>query len=226
MSYISGTSCQDYYPSGSVLEDMFCAGDEDGGRDACNGDSGGPLVKQVNGTGVVLGVVSWGDGCGRADKPGVYSSVQYHYDWIRKTVCDDPEVDDSTRLCSSEPSLSLTEAPPAVPSSKPSAAPSSFPFSTPSSRPSAAPFSFPFSSSTPTATSVPTFTSTLTLQPSTTSPTHALTLAPTSTSSSLPSSGAVSRSSSGGSVLDGAVDDPSLDDGKKVKGDKKKKGDN
>jgi hypothetical protein len=157
MPYISGTSCQEYYPSGNVLEDMFCAGDEDGGRDACSGDSGGPLVKQVDGTAVVLGVVSWGEGCGKADKPGVYTSVQYHYDWIRNTVCDDPNVHDSTRLCSDEPSLSLTTALSAVPTSKasdaPSSAPSRTPYLLPSSKPSAAPSSFPFSTSPSTSTS-------------------------------------------------------------------------
>jgi secreted trypsin-like serine protease len=188
MPYISGASCQDYYPDGDVLEDMFCAGDKDGGRDACSGDSGGPLIKQVDGTSVVLGLVSWGDGCGRADKPGVYTSVQYHYDWIRNTVCDDPNVDISTRLCSDEPSLSRTTASSTVPSSRPSAAPSSAPsrtpssslLSTPSSRPSAAPSWAPSSFLLYTPTSVPTSMSTLTMQPTTASPTRALTLEPTS----------------------------------------------
>lgn len=214
-AYISGASCQDYYPDGDVLEDMFCAGDEDGGRDACSGDSGGPLIKQVNGTSVVLGLVSWGDGCGKADKPGVYTSVQYHYDWIRKTVCDDPAVADSTRLCSDEPSLSLTKAATAVPYLKPSTAPSSAPSGTPSSLLFATP------------TSVPTVTSTLTLQPSTTSPTRGLTLASSSTPSSLPSSGGVSRSSSEASaVTDSVANDSSSVDSKGRIGDKRKRGSN
>jgi hypothetical protein len=229
MPYISGTSCQEYYPDGDVLEDMFCAGDEDGGRDACSGDSGGPLIKQVDGTSVILGLVSWGDGCGEADKPGVYTSVQYHFDWIQNTVCDDPNVDDSTRLCSSEPSLSLTTASSTVPSSKPSAAPSSapsrMPSSPPSSKPSATPSSVP-SSFLSTPTPVPTSISTSTLQPSTTSPTRALTLTPTSTSSSFPSSGAVSRSSSEGSVIDGVADNSSSGDSKGRSGYKRKRGSN
>jgi hypothetical protein len=193
MAYISSASCQDYYPDGDVLEDMFCAGDEDGGRDACSGDSGGPLVKQVDGTNVVLGLVSWGDGCGRADKPGVYTSVQYHYDWIRSTVCDDPNVDILTRLCFDEPSLSRMTASSTVPSSIPSAAPSGTPssplLSTPSLEPSAAPSWAPTPSSKPSAapsgapssspTSVPTSIPTLTMQPTTASPTRGLTLGPT-----------------------------------------------
>ncbi|MET9778149.1 serine protease [Streptomyces sp. NPDC006367] len=69
------TKCERAYPGGGdgryLADSMLCAGEETGGRDACQGDSGGPLVAQ----GRLIGLVSWGDGCGRAGSPGVYTRV-------------------------------------------------------------------------------------------------------------------------------------------------------
>ncbi|MFC0431136.1 trypsin-like serine protease [Kutzneria buriramensis] len=50
---------------------MVCAGYQQGGVDTCQGDSGGPL--EING--VLVGITSFGDGCARPGKYGVYTRV-------------------------------------------------------------------------------------------------------------------------------------------------------
>ncbi|MCT4642095.1 MAG: serine protease [Bacteriovoracaceae bacterium] len=72
---------------GRVDESMLAAGLDEGGKDACQGDSGGPMtVIGANGEQVLVGVVSWGRGCARKDKYGIYSKVSYGNKWITKTM--------------------------------------------------------------------------------------------------------------------------------------------
>ena len=50
-----------------MTERMFCAGKEAGGVDSCQGDSGGTIGIDdwLNRQFTLVGVVSWGNGCGR-----------------------------------------------------------------------------------------------------------------------------------------------------------------
>ncbi|XP_028179310.1 protein masquerade, partial [Ostrinia furnacalis] len=63
----------------------FCAGGEEG-NDACQGDGGGPLVCQDDGFYELVGLVSWGFGCGRRDVPGVYVKVSSFIGWINQII--------------------------------------------------------------------------------------------------------------------------------------------
>ncbi len=47
-------------------------------QDACQGDSGGPLTRR----GVLVGLVSGGEGCGLAGRPALYTNVAFYADWI------------------------------------------------------------------------------------------------------------------------------------------------
>ncbi len=72
---------------GKIADSMMCAGLKAGGRDSCQGDSGGPMiVRAKGGTPYVIGVVSWGIGCAKPNKYGVYSKVNYVSDWIKEVT--------------------------------------------------------------------------------------------------------------------------------------------
>nr|XP_037291013.1 prothrombin-like [Rhipicephalus microplus] len=70
-----------------VTDNMFCAGyAQEIVGDACQGDSGSPFVVWRKNRWYVVGIVSWGVGCGRKGNYGYYTKVTNYHDWIREKI--------------------------------------------------------------------------------------------------------------------------------------------
>lgn len=76
-----------------LTQNMICAGETNGERDACNGDSGGPLFVKTGNDITQVGIVSWGEGpmdegaaCGHENAYGVYTRLGNYKDWVASTI--------------------------------------------------------------------------------------------------------------------------------------------
>ena len=85
---VSHQECKENYTASNeyVGPNEFCAGKP--GIDSCQGDSGGPVVwtDGPERRAIVVGVVSWGIGCGSPGFAGVYAGVAYYLNWIKSVT--------------------------------------------------------------------------------------------------------------------------------------------
>ncbi|XP_066502418.1 enteropeptidase [Hoplias malabaricus] len=79
---LDNSVCDQWLVEYNITKNMLCAGYADGGIDSCKGDSGGPLMCEEAGHWVLVGVTSFGVGCGQPKKPGVYVLVSEFMNWI------------------------------------------------------------------------------------------------------------------------------------------------
>ncbi|KAI2804691.1 hypothetical protein BLOT_003679 [Blomia tropicalis] len=83
--------CKKVYENYHITENMVCAGYKMGKVDSCAGDSGGPLMfRRKDSTQrnrwYLYGITSFGEGCGKKGKYGIYAKVPKLVDWIRRTI--------------------------------------------------------------------------------------------------------------------------------------------
>jgi len=79
--------CDDLYGRFFNPASQLCAGQPDGRVDACQGDSGGPLTAtRTDGRTVLVGVVSYGEGCGKGEFPTVYTKLSRYRKFLAKAL--------------------------------------------------------------------------------------------------------------------------------------------
>lgn len=80
---------------------VLCTSAKD--KDSCQGDSGGPLtIWSKLGKTVQVGLVSFGTGCARGEKPSLYTRISTYVPWIKEELArTEGEKSDGVRLDSS-----------------------------------------------------------------------------------------------------------------------------
>lgn len=90
LKIVSNDKCEILYPGKYSGDKHICAGMDEGEKDACQGDSGGPLVimwdEKNPETQFLIGVTSWGIGCARKGKYGVWVKTSHIISWIAESI--------------------------------------------------------------------------------------------------------------------------------------------
>ena len=90
VDFKNAVACRGYgYSANSITDRMNCGYTP--GKDACQGDSGGPFIQKGSASDgsedLLVGIVSWGSGCGSTNYPGVYADVLNQRSWIVQNAC-------------------------------------------------------------------------------------------------------------------------------------------
>lgn len=83
---VKTSTCREVYEDYLITENMFCAGYRKGRIDSCAGDSGGPLLCPVGDRWTIFGITSFGEGCGKRGKYGIYTKVPNYVIWIQNVI--------------------------------------------------------------------------------------------------------------------------------------------
>lgn len=83
---VKTSACREVYEDYFITDNMFCAGYRKGRIDSCAGDSGGPLLCPVDDKWTIFGITSFGEGCGKRGKFGIYTKVPNYVSWIQRVI--------------------------------------------------------------------------------------------------------------------------------------------
>jgi len=76
--------CISDYSINNIFDSSICAYDPTWWKDSCTGDSGGPLFAKNDQEEILIGIVSWAEGCAQPGFPGVYARVSSFLNWIEE----------------------------------------------------------------------------------------------------------------------------------------------
>lgn len=117
---VANDKCANLYSDKFQTNNHLCAGYEEGKKDACQGDSGGPLIIMWDDSDIstqfLIGVTSWGIGCARQGKFGVWVRTSAILPWITQNIPDFVSYDAMSMANRSKPiSISpITNPPPTI----------------------------------------------------------------------------------------------------------------